>query len=464
MKIRKTRKIRIISLILTLFLLINTASLSVFAEPETTAPTTAPITTPDTGEKEDKDEKDETLDTLCDKASAVSLYCPESDMMLFEKEGDKTLRPYAVARMCALLVAYERITDWDTPITLDSSMIVTFTDGWGFKVGDTVSPYDLAVLALLRGFDDATVVLCRAVCGDDDTTVRLMNEKAAKLGATSTKFDAVSGRGSAGRTTAKDAALIAAAFAKCDKLFSIAGEDMIKCESLGGRKIYSRSYFLSGYYNATGKSYLDSSVTASIAGSLVDPDMLINFKTIGEYTYIAVVMDAKSATGRSIPCDITNLLIKTYKNSFSLVKVLGEYEPICEIPVRMGEGIDAVAATPDRSFSFYIKNADSVDEIFSYKYTLDNDMLDAPVSAGAKVGELVLLKEGKEVGRADLITRVNVSKSMKEYYYDRAKAVITDKFVLRAIMIAAAVLAVAVFSTALVRGQKKKRKNREEDE
>lgn len=454
-------KIRIMSLILTLFLLVNTVPFLVFAEPETTAPTTTPTTTPITAPETEG--REETIDQLCAKASAACLYCPESDMTLFEKDGDKQLRPYAVARMCALLVANERITDWDTPITLDASMIANFTDGWGFKVGDQVSPYDLAALAILRGFDDAAVALARAFCGDDDETVRLMNEKAAELGAKNTNFDAVSGRGSGSRTTAGDAALIAAAFGGCDRLLAIAGQDMIKCESLGGRKIYSRSYFLSGYYNATGKSYLDSTTTASIAGSVVDPDMLITFRTIGEYTYIAVVMDAKSAKGRSIPCDITNLLIKTYKNSFSLVKVLGEHEPVCEIPVRMGEGIDAVALTPDRSFLFYVKNDDSIDEIFSYKYTLDTDALDAPVSAGTKVGELVLMKEGKEVGRADLITRSNVAKNMKEYYYDRAKEVVTDKFVLRAIMITAAALAVTVIATALIRGQKKKRKRREEE-
>lgn len=450
-------KIRIISLVLTLFLLFNIAAPFVLAEPETTAPTTTPTTTPET------EGGNETIDQLCAKSTAACLYCPESDMLLFEKDGDKQLRPYAVARMCALLVANEKITDWDTPITLDPSMIANFTDGWGFKAGDQISPYDLAALSILRGFDDATVALARAFCGDDDETVRLMNEKAAALGAKNTKFDAVSGRGSGSRTTASDSALIAAAFAGCDKLMAIAGQDMVKCESLGGRKIYSRSYFLSGYYNATGKSYLDSTTTASIAGSVVDPDMLITFRTIGEYTYIAVVMDAKSVKGRSIPCDITNLLIKTYKNSFSLVKVLGEYEPICEIPVRMGEGIDAVALTPDRSFSFYVKNDDPIDEIFSYKYTLDIDTLDAPISAGTKVGELVLMREGKEVGRADLITRSNVAKNMKEYYYDRAKDVVTDKFVLRAIMITAAALALTVIATALIRGQKKRRKKKDEE-
>ncbi len=451
-------KIRTISLVLTLFLLVNIASPTVFAEPETTVPTTTPITAPVT------EGGNETIDQLCDKAAAACLYCPESDMMLFEKDGDKRLRPHAVARLCALLVANERITDWDTPITLDGSMIVTFIDGWGFKAGDQISPYDLAALTILRGFDDAAVALARAFCGDDDETVRLMNEKAAELGAKNTKFDAVSGRGSGSRTTASDAALIAAAFGRCDRLLSIAGQDMIGCESLGGRKIYSRSYFLSGYYNATGKRYLDSTTTASIAGSVVDPDMLITFRTIGEYTYIAVVMDAKSAKERSIPCDITNLLVKTYKNSFSLVRVLGEYEPICEIPVRMGEGIDAVVLTPDRSFSFYVKNDDSVDDLFSYKYKLDTDTLDAPISAGTKVGELILMKEGEAVGRADLITRTNVAKNMKEYYYDRAKDVVTDKFVLRAIMIAAAALAVTVIATALIRGQKRKHKRREEEE
>lgn len=455
----KDRATRFGALLLVVLMLLPAFSLVLSAEPEDEVPTTTQ-TLPDTN----KSPNSETLDVLCSKAKGVYLYCPEADMTLYEKNGDTPLHPYAVAKLCTLLVCADKIDDWMTPITVEKTMLERFSNAWGFEAGDSVSPYDLAVLTIFRGFDDAATILARYVAGSDSAFVDLMNEKAHSLGATDTHFSNPTGRSDAGTTTAADAALIAAAFCKKDLLMSVAGQGMIKCESLNGKKIYNRNFFLSGYYNATGKSYLDSGVGGLIAGSVLDPNMLVTIEVIGEFTYITVVLEADSESGRSIECDITRELVKAHKNSFSYIEVLSDHEPICDIAVKMGDGYDSAVVTSDKGFSFYMLNDSDLSEIVSYTYTLTEQTIDAPVRSGTVVGELILYLNDVEVGRADLVTRANIRKSMKDYYYDRTKSVITDRFVLRFIMIAAAVLVVIVLATAIVRGQKKKKKYSEQSE
>ncbi len=433
----------------TCVLLTVCALLSLLAPFSYAAPSTEP------------EETEQMLDPVTDGADIVLLYCPESEMFLFDKNGDKSVHPYAVAKLVALLAADSLVSDWNDTFTVEKSMLSQFSNSYGLKEGDIVSYFDLAVLTLFRGLDDATTVLARKLAGSDSLFVEKMNETAEKLGAQSTKFLNPTGRGDKGTTNARDCALIAAEFCKRERLTAISGEGMISCASLGNKKIYNRNFYLSSYYNATGKSYIRSNVTGLVAGSVLDPEMLLASAETGGYTYISVVMKAKKAETFSYTYEITNKLLKDHAGTFSYVNVLTENDPVCEIPVRMGDGHDSVILSPDRNFGFYVMKNSDIKSEFSYEYTLSSDYLEAPINMGTAVGQLVLYRNGEEVGRADLVTRANIAKSMSDYYVEEAKKVLTDRFVLR-VMVAVAVVAVAyVLIVAIIKGQKKKKRREE---
>ncbi len=406
----------------------------------------------------------ESAESVTDGASIIYLYCPQSDIVLYSKGGDEIFHPYAVAKIMTLLVAADYIPDWDETFTVEEGMTEKFSNGYGISEGDCISYKDLAVLILFRGFDDAATVIARKTAGSDEKFVELMNEKAESLGTSSTEFKNPTGRGDKGSTTAGDSALIAAEFCKNDILMNIAGSGVVSCRSLGQKKIYNRNFYFSGYYNATGKSYISERADGIIAGSVLDPEMLISSATIENYTYITIVMDAKKADGFSYPYEITNKLLGKYAGTFGYVSVLTKSDPICEIPVNMGDGHDSVVLSPDRDFYFYVMNDSDVKKEFSYEYTLAYESLDAPVESGTAVGQIILYRNGEEVGRADLVTRANISKSMSAYYYDRTRKIITDKFVIRLIVVIAAVFVITVMAIAIIRGQmhkyKEKNKNR----
>lgn len=394
---------------------------------------------------------------VTDAAENIALYCPEADMVLFGKNETDTFHPYALTKLVSILVALDQIDDPDEVFTIEEGMVDRYAHRFGLDAGDSVSYADLMKMMLMRGFDDAACVLARKIGGSDDRYVAMMNEKAAQLGAEHTVFENPTGRDDLGVTTAYDCSLIGAAFCKNRLAMEWAGAESLRTD-VSNRLIHNYNYFLSIYYNATGTRYLDSRVTGLIAGNAVDPRMLIASFDIGGYTYVVTVMNAAPDDGCAYVYEIARKLVNEYRNILAYKRVLSKSDLICEIPVSMGDGHDAVVVSPDREFSFFIRTDSDLKKEFTYTYELDVESMEAPVTAGTKVGTLILYRDGTEVGRADLLTIANVSRSMTDYYSGRVRDVVTGRIFLKIVLIVGGIGVVYVFAMAIYRGQKKKKR------
>lgn len=422
----------------------------------------AVTTTPDTTTPPATEPALPVYDDVTDAAENIILYCVEADMTLYGKSEKESYHPYALAKLVNILVAWDAIEDPHEVFSVEEDMLDRFANTFGLKAGDQTCYADLIKMMLLRGFDDAACVLARKVAGSDEEFVRRMNEKAKELGATDTVFENTTGRNDKGITTAYDCAKIGAAFTKNRVLMEWAGADSLVME-VSGRKLYNRNFFLSIYYNGTGTGYLDSRCTGLIAGSVMDPRMLIASMDVGDYTYIAVVMNAAEDNGCAYAYEIVQKLVRENLNVLHYVTVLSPADLICEIPVNMGEGHDAVVAAPNKTFSFHVLRESVLDREFTYEYELTETVLEAPVLSGTKVGELILYRNGREVGRCDLLTVANVGRSMTDYYRSEAQKAVNSRIFYKIVLIIGALAVVYVLAVAIYRGQKKKkmRQNRE---
>lgn len=417
--------------------------------PDTTTPSTAEPALPE-------------FEEITDAAENIILYCVEADMTLYSKEADASFHPYALAKLVNILVAWDAIEDPHEIFTVEESMLDRFANTFGLEAGDQTCYADLIKMMLLRGFDDAACVLARRIAGSDEEFVRRMNEKAKELGAVNTVFENTTGRNDLGITTAYDCALIGAAFTKNRVLMEWAGSDSLLMEATN-RRLYNRNYFLSIYYNGSGTQYLDSRCTGLIAGSVMDPRMLIASMDVGDYTYVAVVMNAAEDNGCAYAYEIVKKLVQDNLNVLHYITVLSPADLICEVPVNMGEGHDAVIVSPDKTFSFHVLRESVIEEEFTYEYELTETTLEAPVLSGTKVGKLILYRNGREVGRCDLLTVANVGRSMSDYYRSEAQKAVNSRIFIKIVLVIGALAVVYVLAVAIYRGQKKKklRQNRE---
>ncbi|MEW6569995.1 MAG: D-alanyl-D-alanine carboxypeptidase family protein [Nitrospirota bacterium] len=112
----------------------------------------------------------------------------------------------------------------------------------GFKAGDKVTVEKLLYAALLGSANDATVALAEAVAGSEAGFVKLMNKKAAEIGAKNTRF--VNSNGLPGRgqyTTAFDLSLIMKCALSYPKLKEIIGTRVTEILTENGDSIFLKN-------------------------------------------------------------------------------------------------------------------------------------------------------------------------------------------------------------------------------
>jgi len=133
----------------------------------------------------------------------------DSGEILFSKDPDKQMYPASTTKIMTALLALENL-DLDTNVVIDSE--TPFTDGNRIYLfeDEVISIRDLLHALLIESANDAAVALAKAVSGDMNTFVALMNSRAKELGATNTHFANPNGLPNDEHlTTVHDMALIA---------------------------------------------------------------------------------------------------------------------------------------------------------------------------------------------------------------------------------------------------------------
>lgn len=124
------------------------------------------------------------------KATAALLVEPTSGTVLYELNADETRYPASTTKIMTALVTLENadltqqvtVEEGDfTHVTADSSVA-------GFEPGEVLTVEQLLYGLMLPSGNDASYILARAVAGDVDTFVQMMNDRAAELGCTGTHF------------------------------------------------------------------------------------------------------------------------------------------------------------------------------------------------------------------------------------------------------------------------------------
>ena len=124
------------------------------------------------------------------QATSALLIEPTTGTVLYELNADETRYPASTTKIMTALVTLENadltqqitVEEGDfTHVTADSSVA-------GFKPGEVLTVEQLLYGLMLPSGNDASYILARAVAGDVDTFVQMMNDRAAEVGCTGTHF------------------------------------------------------------------------------------------------------------------------------------------------------------------------------------------------------------------------------------------------------------------------------------
>ncbi|MBI3957132.1 MAG: D-alanyl-D-alanine carboxypeptidase [Candidatus Kerfeldbacteria bacterium] len=213
----------------------------------------------------------------------------------------------SVTKLMTALVALEHGLDLGTTLTLTSDDNDPEGSRVGLATGSMVSVRDLLGASLVGSANNATEALVRATGVDEAAFVRLMNDRAASLGMSDTRFTDVTGLGNRNTSTVRDLIRLAlAAFAKPEIASYTSTPEVFVADQRNGKPVGVRNTNIlvgSDLRISAGKT----GYTEAAQGVLV-----ARVRGLGDREVIVAVLESAGRTARFI--DVRALADWTFAN------------------------------------------------------------------------------------------------------------------------------------------------------
>lgn len=387
-----------------------------------------------------------------ERCVSAYLYNFESDEVLFEYNPSSEVHPASTAKLMTAIVVFEEYESaLDTEITVTQSMLdETSGNKIGFSLGEVVTVEQMLSCMLVNSANDAAIILAHATAGDTASFVRLMNEKAALLGAFNTYYTNPTGmHDSAMVTTARDTAIIAKYAYSIDGLVSITSTPKYVMEATNMsdyRSIFNRNGLISRYYFS---DYFYSRAVGLNAGATSQGNYAICAVAEDEadgLTYLAIVLGAEEDEESGVLYSYANAIkmLDWAFDSYGMITVLSASRAICELDINLSSTLDYVTLVPANDITVFLPTSVDISKDIRYSYNTFSDSLNAPIEAGEEAGTITVLYGNKILGSCPLVTTTSIARSDFLNFLAKVKEFTKSRF------FRGVIISVIVFSVAYV--------------
>ena len=312
-------------------------------------------------------------------AASAILMDAESGRVLYEHNADSEMLIASTTKIMTALVALREGTLSET---VKVSRAAAYTEGSSMylKEGEELTLETLLYGLMLCSGNDAAVAIAEHISGSQEEFARLMNEMAGELGMAHSSFANPNGLDAEGHhSTARDMATLACAAMENETLARIVSTRTI---TIGGRTMTNHNKLLSymngciglktGYTKAAGRTLVSCAERNGqrlIAVTLQDGNDWADHQALYEYGF------------------------STYPAQ--RLAVLGQEMKRVPVQGAVQTTVPLVAAD-----SFFWPKAEQ--ETIGSRVELDEPLV-APLTAGAKAGQVIFTLQGREIGRVDLL-------------------------------------------------------------
>lgn len=354
------------------------------------------------------------------------------DEVLYEKGGYDKAYPASITKVMTALLVCEAIERGEltaeTVITAtDTAMSNLHANGStaNIKSGEQLTVRDLLYCLLLPSANEAANILAEAVCGDVESFVSRMNQRAQELGCTGTHFANAHGLHSDDHyTTPYDIYLFTKAALEQPLLLEVMGSKLCKIPATnlsGERTFYNTNALMSNWH------YIGYVYDKAIGGKTGTTDeagrCLVSAAVDGEEYLISVVMgysmkNEDGSTNLSHFTDSKTLFQWGFQN-FTRTTISKGDTPVAQVNVTLSQEADCVMVKPVGEFSRTLPVDLNLDDIQS-NIALFQETIEAPVAEGQVLGTMTLSYEGEVYGTLDLVAVNSVERS--DFLYRKAQA------------------------------------------
>ena len=332
------------------------------------------------------------------------------DTILYEKDSEKNTKIASLTKIMTAMVVIDTVDNLDKKVTLTYEDFRGLAEEHaavaGFRVGQTVSYRDLLYGLLLPSGADAAQALARNLSGSNEAFVKLMNDKAKKLGMKNTHFVNTTGLDADGqKSTVKDVyilfkyALKNEEFSKIIKssTYTTSDQSMTFTSSLKSRKEKLKMDYLLG--GKTGTTYDAGLCLASIA-SYNDVDyMLITTNATYPSDDPLNFMDAKT-------------IYEYYMNNYSYKTLVKKGEKILTIKTRNSTK-DEVVFKSDKEIKKYLDNTFDKKDV-KLKYS-GKEIISYKNKVGEKIGKIDVYYKKKKIDTINITLKEKIKFDLKKY-------------------------------------------------
>ncbi|MDR7865319.1 MAG: D-alanyl-D-alanine carboxypeptidase family protein [Sporomusaceae bacterium] len=319
--------------------------------------------------------------------------------ILYEKDPHKQLPPASVTKVMTLLLAIEAVEQGRLKLT---DQINTSENAWrqgGSQIwlepGEAMAAKEILTAVAVVSANDAAVALMEHIYGSESAAVDAMNRRAEELSLQNTHFINVNGLPAAGHyMSAHDTAVIAAQAVK--------------------HPLYMELCSIKEYWLRDGKNWL------------VNTNKLLWWYKGGDGLKTGWTEDAKYCFVGTAKRDSLRLIAVVFATpeprshlresmkimdwgfaNYTAVPVVDKGAVVERLRVSKGTEREVpLVAKDDLNLTLPKGQQKNLQ-----KKVLSDGSLKAPVEAGQKCGELVVLKDGKEIGKVDLVAEKAVAKA-----------------------------------------------------
>lgn len=305
-----------------------------------------------------------------------------SGRVIYEQNAHDRRLIASTTKLMTALVALESGVELSREITVSPRWVGVEGSSIYLREGEKLTLETLLYGMLLRSGNDAALAVAEVCGGSEEAFVARMNEKAAELGMVDSHFANPSGLNDEEHySTAYDMALLARACLENELLREMVSTRSI---SLEGRSFTNHNKLLwqyqgciglkTGYTEKAGRTLVSAAEREGmtlICVTLSDPNDWADHAALFDYGFSALELETPVRAG----------------DQMGSVPVEGGLVPLC--PLVAGETLAVPLMAGEEP---------------EVEVLLDGDALAAPCSEGQRVGEILCLLNGEELGRVPLVT------------------------------------------------------------
>lgn len=347
----------------------------------------------------------ENLTDLGLQSKSAILMEADTGAVLYEQNSHEVLPPASVTKVMTLLLIYDAVKDgkikWDDIVTVSEHAASMGGSQVFLEPMEQQTVHEMTKCISIASANDASVAMAEFLAGSEEAFVEQMNQKAKDLGMNDTKFVNACGLDVDGHvTSAYDIALMSRELiTKHPEVteFTKTWQDTLIHKTRKGESEFgltNTNKLLKWYDGATGlKTGSTGKALYCLSGTAEKNGMSI----------IGVVMAAPDHKIRFQ--EVMKLFDYGYAN-YSMQKGMPKGELVAEVPVSKGE-LDIAPLLVGEEVTFLAQKGQEGEVISETEIA---PSLKAPLEAGTKGGEIIYKVNGKEVGRADLVTMEPIDK------------------------------------------------------